>query len=260
MLARAAENDVRYMLCVCVNLEDYPQIKKLVSEQENIFSSVGVHPLYTECHEPKVEELVELAADKKVVAIGETGLDYFKGRNQEASTGELTDDMEWQRKRFRRHIEASRITGKPLIIHTRAAANDTMDILEEMEAGTSGGVMHCFAENWEVAKRALDIGFYISFSGIVTFRNADSLREVAKKVPSDRFLIETDAPYLAPVPKRGQTNEPGFVRYTAEAMAELRGETLGTIAEQSTNNFFALFSSAERDTKRDNIDMNRCYS
>ncbi|NKB77822.1 MAG: YchF/TatD family DNA exonuclease [Gammaproteobacteria bacterium] len=234
------------MLCVSVNFEDYPQIRKLAQEHSHIFSSVGVHPLHTQCHEPSVEELVELSKDEKVVAIGETGLDYFKGRKQETSKGEPTDDMEWQRQRFRRHIEASRLTGKPLIIHTRAAAKDTMSILEELDAGQSGGVMHCFAETWDVAKRALDIGFYISFSGIVTFKNADTLREVARKVPSDRFLIETDSPYLAPVPNRGKTNEPGFVRYTAKMMAELRGETLVDIASQSTDNFFELFSFAKR--------------
>ena len=231
---RAKSNGVDYMLCVSVNLEDYPQVAKLASENEKIFSSVGVHPNYTDCHDPTVQELVDLASDPKVVAIGETGLDYFRNDG----------DLEWQRIRFNNHIQAARISDKPLIIHTRAAATDTMDMLEAGNAVECGGVMHCFAEDWEIAKRALDIGFYISFSGIVTFKNTDALREVAKKAPIDRILVETDSPYLAPVPFRGKTNEPALVLHTAEKIAEIRQQPVEEIARQTTENFFNLFSGA----------------
>jgi TatD DNase family protein len=236
VMERAASNQVDYLLCVAVNLEDYPQIEKLAAENKNIFSSVGVHPNYTDCQEPSAEELVELAKNPKVVAIGETGLDYFRNEG----------DLDWQRRRFENHIEAGKICRKPLIIHTRSAGDDTMNILESRQARDCGGVMHCFAEDWEVAKRALDIGFYISFSGIVTFKNAESLREVAMKAPSDRILVETDSPYLAPVPFRGKTNEPSFVKHTAEKVAELRQISLEDLAFQTTENFFNLFSTAVR--------------
>jgi len=234
ILERARQNNVGYMLCVSVTLEDYPQIKALAASQSHIFSSVGVHPTYRGVTEPTVENLVELANDVKVVAIGETGLDYFR------SDG----DLQWQRDRFEVHIKAAQEIKKPLIIHTRSAADDTMKILENNHAGEPGGVMHCFAENWRVAKRALDIGFYISFSGIVTFKNAESLREVAKRVPEDRMLVETDSPYLAPVPHRGKTNEPALVRHTAQAVADIRGQSLEKIAEKTTENFFTLFTAA----------------
>ena len=236
ILDRARANDVQHMLCVSVNLEDYPQIQDLSVKHANIFSSVGVHPCYTDCYEPSVEELVELAEDTKVVAVGETGLDYFRTKG----------DMTWQRDRFNRHIEASKAVNKPLIIHTRAAADDTMDMLENGNVTDSGGVMHCFAEDWKTAKRALDIGFYISFSGIVTFKSAESLRDVARKVPMEQLLVETDSPYLAPVPHRGKTNEPSFVRHTAEFLAELKGITYEDLAQQTTANFFNLFSSAAK--------------
>lgn len=236
VLARAAANDVTHMLCVSVNLEDYPRIARMAADYPFIYASVGVHPNHTDCHDPSAAELVELAANPDVVAIGETGLDYYR-----------TDGKpDWQRRRFEAHIEAAKASGKPLIVHTRAAADDTLDMLEHLNAGEAGGVMHCFAEDWEVAKRALAIGFYISFSGIVTFKNAGALKEVARKVPLESILVETDAPYLAPVPHRGKVNEPGFVRHTARHLAELRDDTLAHIAEATTENFFRLFSCATR--------------
>ena len=240
LLERAGDNNVDYMLCVAVNFEDYPQIKALSQAHSNIFSSIGVHPCHTDCFEPSVEDLVSIGTGDRVVAIGETGLDYFKG----PSANQDREQMQWQRDRFAVHIEAAKIVNKPLIIHTRSAAEDTMSMLEGLSAEKCGGVMHCFAESWPVAKRALDLGFYISFSGIVTFKNAHALKEVAKKVPSDRFLIETDSPYLAPVPLRGKVNEPSFVKHTAQVVAELRNETLEQVARQTTNNFFELFASA----------------
>jgi TatD DNase family protein len=237
LLERAQANGVDYLLCVSVNLEDYPQIESLASRYQNIFSSVGVHPNTTDCHEPDSDELVSLAENPNVVAIGETGLDYFR------SDGEL----DWQRSRFERHIDAAKTCNKPLIIHTRDAAVDTMDMLESLDAASCGGVMHCFSESWETAKRALDIGFYISFSGIVTFKNAEPLRQVAARVPADRILVETDAPYLAPVPFRGKTNEPSLVYHTAEKLAQLRSTSLDNFAEQTTSNFFNLFAGAVRE-------------
>ena len=236
VLQRAADNEVGFMLCVAVNLEDYPRIAQLAASYAHISASVGVHPNATDCHEPRATELIELAADPAVVAIGETGLDYFRSEGKPA----------WQRQRFANHIEAAKTAGKPLIVHTRAAADDTMEMLETQDAGRVGGVMHCFAEDWAVAERALAIGFYISFSGIVTFKNAGELKEVAKKVPLERMLVETDAPYLAPTPFRGKVNEPSFVRHTAEHIAELRGDTLDNIAAATTDNFFRLFSGARR--------------
>lgn len=240
VLQRAADNEVAYMLCVAVNLEDYPRIAQLAATYPNLYASVGVHPNYTECHEPTVAELVDLASNPDVVAIGETGLDYY--RNAEAD--ETWRD--WQQQRFTNHIAAAKLSGTPLIVHTRAAAADTMTMLESLEAEQAGGVMHCFAEDWATAERALNIGFYISFSGIVTFKNADSIKQVAKKVPLERMLLETDSPYLAPVPYRGKVNEPSLVRYTAECIAELRGDTLDNIAAATTENFFRLFRGATR--------------
>jgi TatD DNase family protein len=234
LLARASENQVTHMLCVSVNLEDFPQVLNLAHEHENIFASVGVHPSYTECEDPSSAKLVALAEDPKIIAIGETGLDYFRNEG----------DLSWQRERFARHIEAARIIGKPLIIHTREAADDTMSMLKSQDAESAGGVMHCFSEDWRIAEKALDIGFYISFSGIVTFKSAEQLREVACKVPLDRILVETDSPYLAPVPMRGKTNEPSYVRHTTEFLAGLRGMSLEQMAEITTANFFNLFSTA----------------
>lgn len=231
VLANARAQDVAYMLCVGVNLEDFPQVQSLAHRFPHVFASVGVHPNEREGRDPSSDELVQLAQDPRVVAIGETGLDYYR------STGDLT----WQQERFRRHIRAAQEVGKPLIIHTRESAADTLDILRDEQAERAGGVMHCFSEDWATARAALDLGFYISFSGIVTFKSAEPLREVARKVPADRLLIETDAPYLAPVPHRGKTNEPAYVRYVASCLAEVRAAPLEQIAQATTDNFFRLF-------------------
>jgi TatD DNase family protein len=227
-------NGVGHMLCVAVNLEDYPQVRALAHAHPQVFASVGVHPNERDGRDPDAAELVTLAQDGRVVAIGETGLDYFR------SSG----DMDWQHRRFREHIRAARSVRKPLIIHTREAVADTLRILKEEGAHEVGGVMHCFTEDWDTARQALEMNFYISFSGIVTFRNAVALRAVAAQVPADKFLIETDAPYLAPMPYRGKTNEPAYVRHVAECLAEVRAVPFETIAEQTTRNFFTLFSHA----------------
>lgn len=231
LLVNMQISQVTHALCVGVNLENFPRVLALAESHSNLFASVGVHPDYEDTAEPEVEQLLKLADHAKVIALGETGLDYFR----------LKGDLEWQRERFRRHIRAARQCGKPLIIHTRAAAEDTLRIMEEEGAASVGGVMHCFTESWEIARRALDLNFYISFSGIVTFKNAAIIKEVAKKVPADRMLIETDSPYLAPVPHRGETNQPAFVRHVAEEIARLRETTLAEIAAVTTNNFFNLF-------------------
>jgi TatD DNase family protein len=192
---------------------------------------VGVHPDYADIEEPTVDTLVARSRDEKIVAIGETGLDYYR----------LTGDLGWQRDRFRTHIKAARTAGKPLVIHTRASADDTIAIMREERANEAGGVMHCFTETWEVAQRALDLGFHISFSGIVTFKNAVELKNVARRVPLDRMLIETDSPYLAPVPYRGKRNQPAWVRHVAEEIARLREVPVEAIAAASSDNFFRLF-------------------
>jgi len=243
LMARAAAQHVDYMLCVSVNLEDFPQVRAVAERYPRVYASVGVHPNETEGREPEVAELIALASDPGIVAIGETGLDYFRSNG----------DLQWQRDRFARHIEAARRAGKPLIIHTRDARDDTLAVMRAEGAGEAGGVMHCFTETWDMARAALDLGFYISFSGIVTFRNAEPLREVARRVPADRLLVETDSPYLAPVPHRGKTNEPAFVRHVADCVAELRGITLDQLAEQTTRNFFTLFKDAgrENDSEKD---------
>lgn len=225
---------VAYALCISVNLPRFPEVLALAEAHANFFASVGVHPDEEDTLEPSVEQLVTLAAHPKVVAIGETGLDYFR----------LTGDLEWQRQRFRTHIRAAVSSNKPLVIHTRSAATDTLNLMREEGASKVGGVMHCFTENMSVAEAAMALGFYISFSGIVTFKNALALQEVARLVPLDRMLIETDSPYLAPVPHRGQTNEPSYVKHVAEAIAELRGITVDEIATATTRNFFTLFKAA----------------
>jgi TatD DNase family protein len=235
-LARMRENQVTHALCVAVNLEELPQVLALAEARENIYASVGVHPDYEGVAEPDVGQLLELARWEKVIAIGETGLDYFR----------LTGDLEWQRERFRRHIRAARESGLPLIIHTRAAAEDTLRILREEKADEVGGVLHCFTESQEVADAALDLGFYISFSGIVTFKKAQELKEVARRVPLERMLIETDSPYLAPVPYRGKQNEPAWVRHVAEHIADLREIPLAELAQATSDNFFRLFARATR--------------
>lgn len=222
---------VSHALCVSVKLETLPAVLGLAERHDNLFASVGVHPDGDDVAEPDVDQLLELAAHPKVVAIGETGLDYYWHK----------DAPEWQRERFRRHIRASRTSGKPLIIHTRDAAADTLRLMREEVAGEVGGVMHCFTESQEVADAALALGFYISFSGIVTFRSAKALKEVAREVPLERLLIETDSPYLAPVPHRGKTNEPAYVVHVAEEIARLRDLPVEEIARISSDNFKRLF-------------------
>lgn len=229
--AQARQLGVSHMLCVAINMELWPGMMALVEKAENVYASVGVHPSEEGGHDPSVEELIKLAAHPKVIAIGETGLDYFHCKG----------DVEWQRDRFRRHIAAARATGKPLIVHSRDAQPDTLDILEEEGAASVGGVMHCFVDDWESAQRAIELNFYISFSGIVTFKTATALKEVAQQVPLEWMLVETDSPYLTPMPYRGKTNQPGYTRYVAEHIAELRGESLETIARMTTENFFRLF-------------------
>lgn len=232
----ARDNGVSHMLCVSVNMEDWPAMMDIVRRYENVYASVGVHPNHNEGAEPGIDELVAEARDEKIIAIGETGLDYFRSEG----------DLEWQRERFRRHIEASKQSGKPLIIHTREAREDTLALMREENARDAGGIMHCFAEDWETAKAALDMGFYISFSGIVTFKSARTLKDVAKQVPLDMMLVETDAPYLAPVPHRGKPNQPAYVRHVAEHIAELRGAGYHDIATATTENFFRLFAGVLR--------------
>ena len=224
-------NDVGYALCVSVNLPDFPQVLELAERYPRVYASVGVHPDYEEEKEPTAEELASLAEHPKVIAIGETGLDYFR----------LKGELEWQRERFRNHIRAAKLCGKPLIIHTREAAADTLRIMEEEGATAVGGVMHCFTESMEVAERAISLGFYISFSGIVTFKKAVQLKEVAKKIPLERMLIETDSPYLAPTPFRGKINQPAYVKHVAEEIARLRQIDEQEIADITTQNFMRLF-------------------
>lgn len=234
ILERMTENGVSHALCVSVKLEALPAIIGLAERHDRLFASVGVHPDNADCEEPDETRLLTLAAHPKVVAIGETGLDYYWHK----------DAPEWQRDRFRTHIRAARRCGKPLIIHTRDSAADTLRLMREEGADHAGGVMHCFTESREVAEQALDLDFHISFSGIVSFKNAEALRDVARFVPADRLLVETDAPYLAPVPFRGKTNQPAYVRHVAQAVADARGESLEIIAETTTRNFFRLFKDA----------------
>jgi TatD DNase family protein len=227
----AKANNVDHILCISIDKSSCHDILALANSNAYLSASVGIHPNIDQTENFTVEELVTLANQDKVIAIGETGLDYFRSEG----------DLEWQRDRFRTHIEAAKQLKKPLIIHTREARQDTMDILENENAEAAGGIIHCFTENWETAKRALDIGFYISLSGIVTFKNAKDLQDVAKKLPLDRILIETDAPYLAPVPHRGKTNQPAYVKHVAEFIAELRGEPVEEIAAMTSANFHRLF-------------------
>lgn len=224
-------NEVTHALCVGVNLENFHQIQMLAEQHEEIYASVGVHPDHESDTEPSVELLVRLAQHPRVVAIGETGLDYFR----------LKGDLEWQRERFRTHIRAARKCSKPLIIHTREAASDTLRIMQEEGAEKASGVMHCFTESLEVARAAIAMGFYISFSGIVTFRSASDLREVARLIPLDRILVETDSPYLAPVPFRGKLNQPAYVKHVAALVAELRGISFAELSEVTSHNFKRLF-------------------
>jgi TatD DNase family protein len=234
LMANMQDNKVSHALCVSVNLEDFPRVLALAEAHPNLFASVGVHPDYENLAEPQAAQLASLARHPRIVAIGETGLDYFR----------LKGDLEWQRERFRQHIRAARECGKPLIIHTRAAAEDTLRIMGEEGADKAGGVMHCFTESWEVAQRAMEMNFHISFSGIVTFRNAVALKDIARKIGLEKMLIETDSPYLAPVPHRGKINQPAFVRHVAEEIAALRGISMEEVAAATTANFFNLFKAA----------------
>jgi TatD DNase family protein len=236
ILDKMAQNQVSHALVVSVCMPDWPGLMELVASHANLYASVGVHPDYEDTPEPSVDELLRLSASPKVVAIGETGLDYFRS----------SEPLEWQRERFRVHIRASRKSGLPLIIHTRAASADTLRIMKEEGANEIGGVMHCFTESWEVAQAAMDLNFYISLSGIVTFKKAEDLHALAKKVPLERLLIETDSPYLAPVPFRGKVNDPSKVIHVAQKIAELRGIPVNDIACHTTNNFFKLFNKIER--------------
>ena len=231
VLANMRANQVTNALCVAVDLEKIPQILAMAEQHENIYASVGVHPDYELETEPTQEQLVSLAKHPKVIAIGETGLDYFR----------LQGDLEWQRKRFRTHIRAAIESGKPLIIHTRSASVDTLRLMKEEGADKIGGVMHCFTESMEVALAAIEMNFYISFSGIVTFKKALELKEVAAQIPLDRMLIETDSPYLAPVPFRGKLNQPSYVKHVAEEIAKLRGISVEEVGEATSANFKRLF-------------------
>jgi TatD DNase family protein len=231
VLEEMKQHRVTHALCIGVNLHELRGVLKIAAEHDNIYASVGVHPDSEETPDPSVDDLVALAQTSKVVAIGETGLDYYR----------LTGDLGWQRDRFRTHIRAARACRKPLVIHTRAAAADTLAIMREEGAGDAGGVMHCFTETWDVARSALDLGFHISFSGIVTFKNAQDIKDVARRVPLERMLVETDAPYLAPVPFRGRLNQPAYVRYVAQELARLRDISVEEVAAATSANFFRLF-------------------
>ena len=228
-----AANSVTHALCVSVNLQTFPDVLAIAVRFPNIFASAGVHPDDRSGEEPDIDRLVGLADHPKVVAIGETGLDYYR----------VEGDTEWQRERFRTHIRAARQSRKPLIVHTREAAEDTLRIMREEAAAGVGGVMHCFTETAEVARRALDMNFMISFSGIVTFKNATALKDVAREVPLESMLIETDSPYLAPVPYRGKINQPAYVRFVAEEIARLKGISIESVASATTANFFRLFNA-----------------
>ena len=235
VLDNMKENKISHALCVSVTLDKIEEILKLTKQHSNIYASVGVHPDYEDITEPDIDTLFKYSQDKKVVAIGETGLDYFR----------LKGDLSWQRERFRTHIRAAIKSRLPLIIHTRNAREDTIKIMKEEDAKSATGVMHCFTESYEMARKAIDLGFYISFSGIITFKNADELRDTVKKIPIENILIETDSPYLAPVPKRGKLNEPSNVIYVAEKIAELKKIPIEKVAEITTSNFFDRFNKCK---------------
>lgn len=235
VLANMADSQVSHALCISVDLPDFPLVRQLAETYPHLYASVGVHPDYEDTPEPTVDFLVEAAKHPKVIAIGETGLDYYRMADRAYA------DMEWQRTRFRTHIRAAIESGCPLIIHTRSASEDTIRILKEEGADRIGGVMHCFTESLEVARQAIGLGFYISFSGIVTFKSAKDLQETCRQVPLERMLIETDSPYLAPMPHRGKTNEPAWVSHVARYIADLKGVSVDCIAEHTTHNFFECF-------------------
>jgi TatD DNase family protein len=233
VLAAMQLRGVGAAMCIGVNLEAFPRVLALAEQADNLYATVGVHPEYTDVEEPDEARLLALANHPKVLGIGETGLDYYWHK----------DKPEWQRQRFRTHIRAARQCRKPLIVHTRDSAADTLQVLREEGADQVGGVMHCFTEDWDIACQALDLGFYLSFSGIVTFKNAKVVKEVARKCPLDRILVETDAPYLAPTPFRGKPNEPSYVRYVAEEIALLKEIPFSSVAQASTENFIRLFKA-----------------
>ncbi|GAB7537249.1 TatD family hydrolase [Burkholderia sp. 3C] len=238
VLANMREQQVTHALCVSVDLETLPQVLAIAEQHAHIYASVGVHPDHEDVREPSLAELIELAAHPKVVAIGETGLDYYRLGERGIA------DMEWQRERFRTHIRAAHATRKPLIIHTRASSEDTLRIMAEENASVPGGVMHCFTEPWPVAEAALAQNFHISLSGIVTFKKAEDVQDVARRVPIERLLIETDSPYLAPVPYRGKPNEPAYVSYVGRFIAAQRGMSDEALAAATSQNFFRLFGLA----------------
>ena len=234
VLALMQQNDVGCAVCIGVNLEDFPRVLALAEAHRHLLATVGVHPETTDAREPSLDELVALAQHPRVIGVGETGLDYYWHK----------DAPEWQRERFRTHIRAAVAVGKPLIVHNREATEDTLRLLGEEGADRVGGILHCFTENWEVARAALDLGFHISLSGIVTFKNVLVVKDVAQRVPLDRLLVETDSPYLAPAPYRGKINQPGYVRYVGEEIARLRGIAYDELATATTDNFFRLFPTA----------------
>jgi TatD DNase family protein len=230
-----AEAGVDRALCICTTIEEFPGVHALALAHDNFWCTVGVHPDNEGVHEPTVEELIDRAGLPRVVALGETGLDYYR------LNGRSVEDMAWQRERFRNHIRAARATGLPLVIHTRSASDDTLAVLRDEGQGAVRGVFHCFTETQAVAAAALDMGFYISFSGILTFKNAQALRDVARQVPLDRCLVETDSPYLAPVPHRGKSNQPAWVAHVGALMAEIKGVALEEVARVTSANFETLF-------------------
>lgn len=234
VMQHAEDNGVTRFLTVAISLENTPEVIAIASRHDNVYASAGVHPNERGGREPEVDDLIKLGADDKVIAIGETGLDYYRGEG----------DLEWQRHRFRRHIAAAKHLGKPLIVHSREAREDTLRIMLEEDAAAAGGVMHCYVENLATAQQCIDMNFYISFSGIVTFKNAAGLQAVAREIPLERMLLETDSPYLAPVPFRGRTNQPAYVRHVAERIAELRGISLEEVAAVTTQNFINAFRIA----------------
>lgn len=235
LLQNMVDNQVTHALCIGINLPHLHEVIALAENHPNLYATVGIHPDEEDTPEATLNELVTLAQHPKVVAIGETGLDYYR------LNGRTIDQMEWQRERFRNHIRAAKLTKKPLVIHTRSSAEDTLRVMQEEGADEVGGVMHCFTENWDIAKAALDMNFHISISGIVTFKNALEVQNTAKNVPLNRLLIETDSPYLAPIPFRGKQNQPAYVRHTGEYLAQLRGEPLEHFARATSQNFFKLF-------------------
>lgn len=236
MMAATQDAGVSHMLCIGVDLESFPNVQALAEQYPQVFASVGVHPLYKESREPSVDELLERAAHPKVIAIGETGLDYFYAK----------EERDWQKRYFIAHIEAARQTGLPLVVHTRGAKEDTLNLIREYGGGEVKGVLHCFTEDLDMAQQAIELGFYISISGIVTFRNAESLRDTVRALPIEKLLIETDSPWLAPIPFRGKPNEPRFVANVAECVAELKGVSVAELGRITADNFFTLFNKAQR--------------